>query len=173
MRILINRKRMRYVVSRRRIRRCWKTRLICCSFRRVRCIASCAWRGLLLILLVVRIFLGRMWRRRLVIGVGSGWWRRSWRERTPRIDSKDHSDSCFLLIVRRKRCQCWEILAIIADDIAWVVATAILVAIFFDALSTAGLVIVDIVAAAVLFFAVLQIRAFRALLRQSNLAQST
>ena len=43
----------------------------------------------------------------------------------------------------------------------------------FDALSTAGLVIVDIVAAAVLFFAVLQIRAFRALLRQSNLAQST
>ena len=92
MRILINRKLMRCAGSRRMIRRCWRTRLICCSCRRVRCIAFCGWRGLLLILLVVPTFLGRMWLRRLGIGVGNGRGRRGWREPTPRITSKDYSD---------------------------------------------------------------------------------
>jgi hypothetical protein len=69
--ILINRKRMRRAASRRTIRRCSKTRLICCSCPHVRCIAFCGWRERLPISRVARTFSVRMWRRRLDIGAGS------------------------------------------------------------------------------------------------------
>jgi hypothetical protein len=96
-RIWINRQRMRCTGSRRRIRRCWRTRSTCCSFRPGRCIASCASRGRLLILRVVLTFLLHMWLTRFGIGVGRAKCRRRWRERTPGTASRDHSDPCFLL----------------------------------------------------------------------------
>ena len=69
--ISINLKRTRSADSRRTIRRCWRTRSTCCSSRRVRCIASCAWRGRLRILRGVPTSSVRMWRRRSGIGVES------------------------------------------------------------------------------------------------------
>lgn len=64
-------------------------------------------------------------------------------------------------IVRTRVLRRWEITGIILGDLAWVVGTVVLVAIYFDALSTLGLVMVDLVALAVLFFAIQQIRGFR------------
>ncbi len=65
-------------------------------------------------------------------------------------------------IVRTGSIRSWEILGIIGGDIAWVVASIVLVAMYFESLTTAGLIIVDVVAVAVLFFAVQQIRGLSA-----------
>lgn len=66
-------------------------------------------------------------------------------------------------IVRTGDIRAAEIIGIIAADLAWVLGTAALVAMFYPALTIAGLVLVDVVALAVLFFAVQQIRGLRAL----------
>ena len=68
-------------------------------------------------------------------------------------------------IVRTREYRGWEISSIIVGDLAWVAASAVLVAVFFDALSFAGLLIVDAVALIVLFFAIQQIRGLRMLKR--------
>lgn len=57
----------------------------------------------------------------------------------------------------------WEISSIIAGDLAWVAASVVLVAMYFDRLTITGLVIVDAVAVAVLAFAVQQIRGLRSM----------
>ncbi len=64
-------------------------------------------------------------------------------------------------IVRTAAIRSWEILGIIAADIGWVVASIVLVILFYDQLTTIGLVLVDAVAIAVLFFAVRQYRGLR------------
>lgn len=61
-------------------------------------------------------------------------------------------------IVRNRIIRSWEIISIISGDIAWVVVSLVLIAIYHDSMSGVGLVLVDLVALAVLFFAILQIR---------------
>ncbi len=64
-------------------------------------------------------------------------------------------------IVRSRRIRTWEITGIIGGDLAWVIASFVLVALFYDSLTTIGLVLVDLVAIVVLAFAILQIRGLR------------
>ena len=66
-------------------------------------------------------------------------------------------------IVRTREIKRWEIKAIISGDLAWVVASIVLVALFHQSITAAGLMLIDIVAIAVLFFAIQQIRGLRAL----------
>lgn len=66
-------------------------------------------------------------------------------------------------IVRTRRIQSVEVTGIIIGDIAWVIGSVILVALFYSSLTTAGLVLVDVVAIAVLYFAIQQFRGLRAL----------
>ena len=66
-----------------------------------------------------------------------------------------------LLIVRSREIRTWEIVSIIASDLAWVIASVVLVALFFEQLTATGLLLVDVVAVAVLAFAVMQIRGLR------------
>lgn len=66
-------------------------------------------------------------------------------------------------IVRTHEYRNWEISSIILGDLAWVAASAILVAIYFDRLTIAGLFIVDAVAMIVLYLAIQQIRGLRLL----------
>ena len=66
-------------------------------------------------------------------------------------------------IVRTREIKRWEIKAIISGDLAWVVGSIVLVALFHQSITAAGLMLIDIVAIAVLFFAIQQIRGLRAL----------
>lgn len=65
-------------------------------------------------------------------------------------------------IVRTGRIRRWEVSAIIAGDLAWVLGSIVLIALFYRSLTGIGLLLVDVVALAVLFFAVQQIRGLRA-----------
>ena len=64
-------------------------------------------------------------------------------------------------IVRTGVIRAWEIAGIIGADIAWVVASAVVVAICYESLTTVGLILVDAVAVAVLAFAIQQYRGLR------------
>ncbi len=64
-------------------------------------------------------------------------------------------------IVRTRSIRQWEIVAIISGDLAWVLGSIVLVAAYFESLTTIGLILVDLVALAVLFFAIQQIRGLR------------
>lgn len=66
-------------------------------------------------------------------------------------------------IVRTRDYRQWEISSIIAGDLAWVAASAILVAMYFERLTLTGLFIVDAVALVVLALAIQQIRGLRLL----------
>ena len=68
-------------------------------------------------------------------------------------------------IVRTRKIQRVEIAAIIFGDIAWVVASVVLVALYYSSLTVTGFVLVDLVAIAVLYFAIRQIQGLRALER--------
>jgi hypothetical protein len=70
-------------------------------------------------------------------------------------------------IVRTGTIRNWEVAAIITGDLAWVVGSVVLVALFYPAITLTGLVLVDVIAIAVLFFAIQQIRGLREL--RSNL----
>ncbi len=65
-------------------------------------------------------------------------------------------------IVRNGRIRQWEIGAIIGGDIAWVLGSVVLVVIFYRSLTSAGVILIDLVAMVVLFFAIQQIRGLRA-----------
>ena len=71
-------------------------------------------------------------------------------------------------IVRTRKIRTIEIVGIILGDIAWVVGSAILVALFYSSVTTTGLLLVDVVAIAVLYFAIQQIRGLRALRRSAS-----
>ena len=64
-------------------------------------------------------------------------------------------------IVRTKHIRSWEIVSIITGDIAWVVASVAVIALYYQSITAAGLMLMDVVAVAVLFFAILQIRGLR------------
>ena len=66
-------------------------------------------------------------------------------------------------IVRSRNTKTPEVVAIIAGDIAWVAASAVLVALFYPSMTAAGIVLVELVALTVLFLAIQQIRGLRAL----------
>lgn len=70
-------------------------------------------------------------------------------------------------IVRSKKIRSLEISAIIIGDLTWVAGSAILVALFYGSLTTVGLLLVDLVAIAVLIFAIQQIRGLRAFRRSA------
>ena len=71
-------------------------------------------------------------------------------------------------IVRTRKIRTIEIVGIILGDIAWVVGSVILVALFYSSVTTTGLLLVDVVAIAVLYFAIQQIRGLRALRRSAS-----
>ena len=61
-------------------------------------------------------------------------------------------------IVRTRNIRTWEITGIISGDIAWVIGSVLLIALYYKTITAAGLMLVDVVAVAVLFFAIQQIR---------------
>ncbi len=61
-------------------------------------------------------------------------------------------------IVRTKNIRSWEIKSIISGDIAWVVASVAIITLYHQSITPTGLILLDIAAVAVLFFAVMQIR---------------
>ncbi len=71
-------------------------------------------------------------------------------------------------IVRTRKIRTWEIAGIISGDIAWVIGSAVLVALYYRSLTATGLMLVDTVALAVLFFAILQIRGLREFRRTAS-----
>ena len=66
-------------------------------------------------------------------------------------------------IVRTREIRRWEILAIITADFGWVLGSGVLAVIFFDTISRAGLILIDIVAVVVLYLAVQQLIGLRLL----------
>jgi hypothetical protein len=68
-------------------------------------------------------------------------------------------------IVRTRKIHDLEIAGIIFADIAWVLGSVVLGALFYSSLTTAGLVLVDGVAIAVLYLAIQQIRGLKAIHR--------
>jgi hypothetical protein len=65
-------------------------------------------------------------------------------------------------IVRTQEIRLVEIAGIIVGDLAWVIGSLILVALFYSSLTTTGLLLVDAIAIAVFYFAIQQIRGLRA-----------
>jgi hypothetical protein len=70
-------------------------------------------------------------------------------------------------IVRSRKIRFLEVAGIIGGDLAWVVASIVLVALYYESITTTGLMLIDVVAIAVLTFAVLQIRGLRAYRREA------
>jgi hypothetical protein len=68
-------------------------------------------------------------------------------------------------IVRTRKIHDLEIAGIIFADVAWVLGSVVLGALFYSSLTTAGLVLVDGVAIAVLYLAIQQIRGLKAIHR--------
>ena len=64
-------------------------------------------------------------------------------------------------IVRTRNIRIWEIAGIISGDIAWVIGSVVLVALYFKSITATGLILIDIAAVAVLTFAILQIRGLK------------
>ncbi len=71
-------------------------------------------------------------------------------------------------IVRTRTIRTWEITAIISGDIAWVVASIALITLYYQSITAAAVMMVDIVAVAVLFFAIQQIRGLREFRRTAD-----
>lgn len=65
-------------------------------------------------------------------------------------------------IVRTRKIHNLEIATIIFADIAWVIGSVVLSALFYSSLTVAGLVLVDVVAIVVLYLAIQQIRGLKA-----------
>lgn len=61
-------------------------------------------------------------------------------------------------IVRTRKIRTWEISSIIIGDIAWVVASIVIVVLYYQIITPMAIVLLDVVALVVLFFAVVQIR---------------
>jgi len=70
-------------------------------------------------------------------------------------------------IVRSRKIRFLEVAGIIGGDLAWVGASIVLVGLYYESITTAGLMLIDVVSIAVLTFAVLQIRGLRAYRREA------
>jgi len=71
------------------------------------------------------------------------------------------------IIVRSGKIRFLEVAGIIGGDIAWVLASIVLVGLYYESITTTGLMLIDVVAIAVLTFAILQIRGLRAYRREA------
>ncbi len=71
-------------------------------------------------------------------------------------------------IVRTQAIRSWEIVAIIIGDLMWVAGSVVLGILYFQSFSTIGAVLVDVVALAVLIFAVIQMRGLRKYRRNAH-----
>ena len=71
-------------------------------------------------------------------------------------------------IVRTQAIRTWEIVAIIIGDLMWVAGSVVLGALYIQSFSTIGAVLVDVVALAVLIFAIMQIRGLREFRRNAH-----
>lgn len=71
-------------------------------------------------------------------------------------------------IVRTQVIRAWEIVAIIIGDLLWVAGSVVLGTLYIQSFSTIGAVLVDVVALAVLIFAVMQIRGWREYCRNAH-----
>ena len=61
-------------------------------------------------------------------------------------------------IVRTRNIRSWEIKSIISGDLAWVAASVAIITLYYQTITPTGLILLDVVAVAVLFFAIQQIR---------------
>ncbi len=64
-------------------------------------------------------------------------------------------------IVRSKNIRSWEIKSIISGDIAWVIASVAIITLYYQVITPTALILLDIVAVAVLSFAIMQIRGLK------------
>ncbi len=64
-------------------------------------------------------------------------------------------------IVRTRNIRTWEITSIISGDIAWVVASVAITVLYYRTITPTALILVDVVAVVVLFFAIMQIRGLK------------
>lgn len=64
-------------------------------------------------------------------------------------------------IVRTRNIRSWEVTMIIICDVVWVVASVVLLVIFYRTITPTAVVLVDLVSLVVLIFAVLQFRGLR------------
>jgi len=71
------------------------------------------------------------------------------------------------VIVRSRKIRFLEVAGIIGGDLAWVAASIVLVALYYESITTTGLMLIDVVSIAVLTFAVLQIRGLRTYRREA------
>ncbi len=71
-------------------------------------------------------------------------------------------------IVRTRNIRSWEIKSIISGDIVWVVASVAGITLYYQSITTTAVILLDVVAAAVLFFAIQQIRGLKKLRRTAS-----
>ena len=66
-------------------------------------------------------------------------------------------------IVRTRNIRGWEIKGIISGDIAWVAASVAVIILYYQTITPTAVILLDVVAVAVLFFAIQQIRGLKQL----------
>ena len=71
-------------------------------------------------------------------------------------------------IVRSKNIRTWEIKSIISGDIAWVGASVAIIILYYQSITPTALILLDLVAVTVLFFAIQQIRGLREFRRTAS-----
>lgn len=64
-------------------------------------------------------------------------------------------------IVRTRNIRSWEIKSIISGDLAWVAGTVAIIILYYQTITQTALILLDVVAVAVLFFAIQQIRGLK------------
>ncbi len=64
-------------------------------------------------------------------------------------------------IVRTRNIRSWEIKSIISGDIAWVAASVAVIILYYQTITPTAVILLDVVAVAVLFFAIQQIRGLK------------
>ena len=64
-------------------------------------------------------------------------------------------------IVRTRNIRGWEIKSIISGDIAWVAASVAIIVLYYQMITPTALILLDVVAVAVGFFAIQQIRGLK------------
>lgn len=68
-------------------------------------------------------------------------------------------------IVRTRNIRSWEIKSIISGDLAWVAASVAIIILYYQTITPTALILLDVVAVAVLFFAIQQIRGLKQIRR--------
>jgi len=71
-------------------------------------------------------------------------------------------------IVRTGTIRTWEIVAIITGDLMWVAGSVVLGVLYYRSFTITGAVLVDVIAVAILVFAIMQIRGLREYRRHAH-----